>query len=78
MTGFSFYDPENGYPWDYPDLKAPNAEFGKELSRLQIWLTKRLRELRDRAAKARETVTACRRRHAAASGPAARLSPRAA
>jgi hypothetical protein len=32
-------------------LRAPNAEFGKELLRLQIWLSKRLRELRERAAK---------------------------
>jgi hypothetical protein len=51
MTGFSFYDPESGFPWDYPELRAPNAEFGKELLRLQIWLSKRLRELRERAAK---------------------------
>jgi hypothetical protein len=51
MPGFSFYDPQNGYPWDYPDLRAPGADFGKELLRLQIWLVKRLRELSDRAAK---------------------------
>ena len=51
VPGFSFYDPQNGYPWDYPDLRAPNADFGKELLKLQIWLVKRLRELRERAAK---------------------------
>jgi TIR domain len=44
LTGFSFYDPQNGLPWDFPDLKEPNAEFGKELLRLHLWLTKRLRE----------------------------------
>jgi len=58
LPGFSFYDPQNGYPWDYPDLKAPNAEFGKELLRLQIWLVKRLRELRERAAKRDQAAVA--------------------
>lgn len=51
MAGFSFYDPQNGYPWDYPDLRTPNADFGKELLRLQIWLVKHLRELREHAEK---------------------------
>jgi hypothetical protein len=51
LMGFSFFDPETGYPWDFPDLREPNAEFGKELVRLQLWLIKRLRELRARAAK---------------------------
>jgi TIR domain len=51
LPGFSFYDPQNGYPWDYPDLRAPSAGFCKELLKLQIWLVKRLRELRERAAK---------------------------
>ena len=58
MPGFSFYDPQNGYPWDYPDLRAPNADFGKEALRLQIWLVKRLRELRERAAKEARDQTA--------------------
>jgi hypothetical protein len=49
LVGFSFYDPESGSPWDYPDLREPNADFGRELSRLHVWLTKRLRELRGRA-----------------------------
>ncbi len=52
MTGFSFYDPETGFPWDYPDLNEPNAEFRMELVRLQTWLVARLRELRQRADKA--------------------------
>ena len=32
MTGFSFYDPETGFPWDYPDLNEPNAEFRRNSS----------------------------------------------
>ena len=51
LVGFSFFDPQTGYPWDYPDLREPNAEFGKELFRLQTWLVARLRELSARAAK---------------------------
>jgi hypothetical protein len=51
LVGFSFFDPETGYPWDYPDLREPNAQFGKELHRLQTWLVARLRELSTRAAK---------------------------
>jgi hypothetical protein len=58
MQGFFFYDPQNGYPWDYPDLRAPNAAFGKELLRLQTWLIKRLRELRERAVKRAQGQTA--------------------
>ncbi|MBV8440799.1 MAG: toll/interleukin-1 receptor domain-containing protein, partial [Hyphomicrobiales bacterium] len=51
LKGFSFYDTETGQPWDFPDLREPNAEFGRELSQLHVWLTKRLRELRLRAGK---------------------------
>ena len=32
LVGFSFYDPQTGNPWDYPDLKVPSADFGRELS----------------------------------------------
>lgn len=51
MPGFSFYDPANGLPWGWPDLRVTEHEFVKELCRLQTALTKRLRELRDRAEK---------------------------
>jgi hypothetical protein len=51
MPGFAFYDPQNGYPWDYLDLTTPSADFRKQLLSLQIWLIKRLRELRERTAK---------------------------
>jgi hypothetical protein len=57
MPGFSFYDPENGYPWDYLDLRAPGADFRKQLLGLQIWLVKRLRELRERASKQERDLT---------------------
>jgi len=49
MPGFSFYDPENGVPWGWPDLRETPRDFVKEMCRLQSVLTKRLRELRDRA-----------------------------
>jgi hypothetical protein len=45
MTGFSFYDPENGEPWGF-QLREPGDDYFKELTRLRIWLVKRLRELR--------------------------------
>ena len=48
LTGFSFYDPESGFPWDYPDLATPNPEFSKQLLNLHIRLAARLRELRER------------------------------
>jgi hypothetical protein len=51
MPGFSFYDPSNGLPWGWPDLRDTNRDFVKEMCRLQTALTKRLRELRDRAEK---------------------------
>ena len=51
MPGFSFYDPESGVPWGWPDLRETPRDFVKEMCRLQTVLTKRLRELRDRAEK---------------------------
>jgi hypothetical protein len=51
MPGFSFYDPANGLPWGWPDLNDTTRDFVKEMCRLQTALTKRLRELRDRAEK---------------------------
>jgi hypothetical protein len=50
LTGFSFYDPEYGYPWGF-QLREPGDDYFRELTRLQIWLTRRLRELRKRADK---------------------------
>ncbi len=64
MLGFSFYDPVTGYPLGWPDLSAVNGDFGRELFRLQTALTKRLRELRDRAAR-RAGAEAEARAHAA-------------
>jgi hypothetical protein len=51
MPGFSFHDPETGYPLGWPDLSVVSRDFVKELCRLQTALTKRLRDLRDRAAR---------------------------
>jgi TIR domain len=51
MPGFSLFDPEDGLPWGWPDLRDTNRDFVKELCRLQTALTRRLRELRDRAEK---------------------------
>jgi hypothetical protein len=51
MPGFSFYDPATGLPWGWPDLAESDRDFVKEMCRLQTALTKRLRELRDRAEK---------------------------
>jgi len=56
MTGFSFYDPENGFPWGF-QLREPGDDYFKEVTRLQIWLTKRLRELRERSAKRAQAET---------------------
>src|SRR6516164_207235 len=53
MTGFSFYDPDSGEPWGY-QLQEPNDDYFKELGRVRLWLTKLLRELRERAAKEAE------------------------
>ena len=55
MPGFSFYDPENGVPWGWPDLRETPRDFVKEMCRLQSVLTKRLRELRDRPRSARRS-----------------------
>lgn len=57
MPGFSFYDPENGFPWGF-QLQKPGDDYFKELTRLQIWLTRRLRELRERGAKRAEFAAA--------------------
>jgi hypothetical protein len=65
LIGFPFYDPENGFPWGF-QLREPGDDYFKELTRLQIWLTKRLRELRERAARAAQAMA-----EAAAPPPAA-------
>jgi hypothetical protein len=64
LPGFEFFD-HDGIPFGWPDLGETNTAFKKELCRLQIALTKRLRELRDRAEK----------RAAAAASTSARLMP---
>jgi hypothetical protein len=48
LIGFTFHDPEDGMPLGWPDLHEVDSEFRKELSRLHMALTKRLRELRRR------------------------------
>ena len=68
MLGFSFYDPETGVPFGWPDLREPGREFVKELCRLQTALTKRLRELRDREQKRAAAAVAATRPPAAAGG----------
>jgi hypothetical protein len=45
LPGFSFYDPKDGLPFGFQQSE-PGDEYYQELSRLTIWLTKRLRELR--------------------------------
>jgi hypothetical protein len=67
MPGFSFYDPIDGLPWGWPDLREMNRDFVKELCRLQTALTKRLRELRGRAEKRAQAEAAAR--------PSARAQP---
>jgi hypothetical protein len=57
MPGFSFYDSATGYPLGWPDLSEVGRDFARELCRLQTALTKRLRELRDRAAKRAQSET---------------------
>jgi len=47
MTGFSFFDLEDGSPLDF-QLREPNEEYFRELGRLHTWLVARLRELRER------------------------------
>jgi len=49
LIGFTFYDPADGMPYGWPDLQEVNRDCAKELCRLQTALTKRLRELRERA-----------------------------
>lgn len=57
MTGFPFFDPESGLPWGF-QLQDPGDDYFKELIRLQVWLTKRLREMRERAAKSARAAAA--------------------
>ena len=50
LPGFTFHDPDDGSPLSF-ELREPNDEYFKALGRLQTWLVRRLRELRERAAK---------------------------
>lgn len=50
IPGFMFHDPEDGAPLSF-ELREPNDDYFKALGRLQTFLVKRLRELRERAAK---------------------------
>ena len=50
MTGFSFYDPATGEPRGFQLRDLNDEEYFRELGRLRLWLTKRLRELRVRIA----------------------------
>jgi hypothetical protein len=68
LIGFPFYDPENGDPWGF-QLREPGDDYFKELARLRTWLTRRLRELRERAAK-RAEAEAIAVAHAAPPTPA--------
>ena len=68
MPGFSFYDPENGVPWGWPDLRETPRDFVKEMCRLQSVLTKRLRELRDRAERRAQVEAAAKPAMAPPSG----------
>jgi hypothetical protein len=67
MPGFSFFDPTTEQPWGWMDPRDTPREFVRELCRLQTALTKRLRELRDRAA---QRAQARARDEAAARSPA--------
>jgi len=60
MPGFTFYDAATGYPLGWPDPRADDRDFVKELCRLQTALTKRLRELKARADKRAEAEAAAR------------------
>jgi hypothetical protein len=60
MPGFAFFDLATGYPLGWPDPHAADRDFVKELCRLQTALTKRLRELKERAGKRAEAETAAR------------------
>jgi hypothetical protein len=55
MTGFSFFDPATGEPRGFQEPKPNDEEYYRELSRLRVWLTQRLRELRDCVAKDAQT-----------------------
>jgi TIR domain len=49
LIGFTFHDSENGMPMGWPDLRWVDVEFRKAMAGLHTALTKRLRELRERA-----------------------------
>jgi len=51
LIGFTFHDSENGIPLGWPDLHWVDIEFRKAMAGLHTALTKRLRELRERAGK---------------------------
>ncbi len=68
MTGFPFFDPESGFPRGF-QLQEPGDDYFRELTRLQVWLTKRLREVRQRADKSAQAMAA------AALAPAAAVQP---
>lgn len=58
ILGFPFYDSEDhSSPLSF-ELNKPNDEYFKALGTLRVWLIKRLREMRDRAAKSARTKTA--------------------
>ncbi len=57
MTGFPFFDPESGFPRGF-QLQEPGDDYFRELSRLQVWLTSRLREMRERADKSAQAMAA--------------------
>ncbi len=67
MPGFTFHEPD-GDPWGWPDLREPPRDFVKEMCRLRMALTKRLRELRDRAEKRSQSVAAAKPTVAQGSG----------
>ena len=58
IPGFMFHDSEDGFPLSF-ELREPDDDYFKALGRLQTWLVKRLRELRERATKhAQDQATA--------------------
>ena len=67
MPGFQFHEPD-GDPWGWPELHEPGNDFVKEMCRLRTGLTKRLRELRDRAEKRSRTGTAANSTYTPPSG----------
>jgi TIR domain len=50
MIGFPFHDPETGFPLGF-QVREPDDNYFKQLTQLQIWLTKRLRELSKRGSR---------------------------